>query len=52
MANAHHHHHHHGAGHPPAAVLPSLLRASVRYRLAIAAVLSALVWLAAWWAVG
>jgi hypothetical protein len=47
------HHHHHGeARHPPATVLPSLLRMSLVQRIAIAAALSAAVWLAAYWAIG
>ena len=39
-----HHHRHPGAGHPPAAVAPSILRASVWQRLAIAGVLIAAIW--------
>jgi hypothetical protein len=47
-----HHHHHHGSVHPPAVVLPSLLRASLAQRLAIAAGVTALLWLCALWAMG
>jgi hypothetical protein len=39
-----HHHHHPGEGHPPASISPSILRMSVLERLAIAAVLSAVIW--------
>jgi hypothetical protein len=45
-----HHHHHPGHVHPPASVHPSVLRLSGRHRLGVAAVLIALVWLAAFWA--
>lgn len=48
----HPHHHHPGIGHPPAPVLPSLLRSSLGQRLAIATGLSALIWLCAYWAIG
>ena len=48
----HHHHHHHGDTHPPAPILPSLLRSSVGQRVAIAAVCAALLWLCALWASG
>jgi hypothetical protein len=44
------HHHHPGDIHPPAAVAPSLLRLSVWRRLAVAAALTALLWLAVLWA--
>jgi hypothetical protein len=45
-------HHHHAAGpHPPPAIAPSLLRLSAAQRLAIASVLIALIWAAAFWAV-
>jgi hypothetical protein len=49
-----HHHHHHPAGHlhPPAPIPLSLLRSSVAQRLAIAAGLSAVIWLAVYWAIG
>ena len=55
MADHHHHahaHHHHHAGeaHPPALVRPSLLRLSIGERLGLAAVLIALIWAAAYWA--
>ena len=55
MAHTHHghdQHRHHGGAHPPAAVLPSLLRSSLAQRLAIAAGLAALLWLCALWAIG
>jgi hypothetical protein len=46
-------HHHHAAGpHPSPAISPSLLRLSAAQRLAIAGVLIALIWAAAFWAVG
>jgi hypothetical protein len=48
----HHHHHHLGSVHPPAAVLPSLLRSSLAQRLGLAAGLAALLWLFAAWAMG
>ena len=44
------HHHHPGRGHPPAALAPSILRLSLWQRLAVAAGLSAVVWLAVVWA--
>jgi hypothetical protein len=47
-----HHHHHHGSIHPPAAVLPSLLRGSLSQRLVIAATVTVLLWLCALWAIG
>ena len=48
-----HHHHHPGHEHHPPAVAPlSLLRMSLMQRVAIAAALSALVWLATYWAIG
>jgi hypothetical protein len=53
MADHHHHdHHHHHPGHvhPPADVAPSILRLSVPQRLAVAAALIAVIWLAAFWA--
>jgi hypothetical protein len=45
-----HAHHHPGHIHPPAATAMSLLRLSAWQRLGIAAVLAALLWLAAYWA--
>jgi hypothetical protein len=45
-----HHHHHIGAIHPPAAAQPSILRLSGLQRVGFAAGLSALIWLAAVWA--
>jgi hypothetical protein len=50
MTEHHHHHHPHGHAHPPATVGPSILRLSVAQRLAFAAILTALVWAAAIWA--
>ena len=52
MAEHHHIHHHHHVGHlhPPAAVHPSLLRLSIVERLGYGAVLIALIWAAAYWA--
>ena len=44
------HHHHSGHVHPPAAVAPSFLRMSVAERLVIVAVVLALLWVAAFWA--
>jgi hypothetical protein len=44
------HHHHGGAPHPSPAIAPSLLRLSAPRRLAVAAVLIALIWLAFLWA--
>jgi hypothetical protein len=53
MTHHHDHHHHHAGGpHPPTAVWPSLLRMSLSQRAMIAAGLSALVWLATFWAIG
>ena len=45
-------HHHHRADdvHPSPTIAPSLLRLSVPQRLGIAAALTALIWLAALWA--
>jgi hypothetical protein len=45
-----HPHRHPGQGHPPASVLPSILRMSVVERLAIAAALIVLLWGAVLWA--
>jgi hypothetical protein len=44
------HHHHSGHVHPSAAVAPSFLRMSVGERLVIVAVVVALLWGAAFWA--
>jgi hypothetical protein len=54
MAHSHKHHHHHHVGsiHPPAAVLPSLLRGSLAQRLVIAASVTAPLWLCVLWAMG
>jgi hypothetical protein len=46
------HHHHPGRSHPATPAAPSLLRASVLERLAVALALSAALWLAVWWAAG
>jgi hypothetical protein len=49
--HSHHHHHHHpGHVHPPATVHPSILRMSVLERLGVSAVVIALIWLTAYWA--
>jgi len=49
--HAHHHHHHHpGHVHPPASVHPSILRLSVPERLGASAVVIALIWAVAFWA--
>jgi hypothetical protein len=48
--HGYHHHHHAGHAHPPAAVAPSILRLSVPQRLGFAAMLIALLWAAAFWA--
>lgn len=50
MTEHHHHHHPHGHAHPPANIGPSILRLSVAQRLAVVAVLTALVWAAVIWA--
>jgi hypothetical protein len=44
------HHHHGGAPHRPPAIAPSLLRLSAPWRLAVAGVSIALIWLAFLWA--
>ena len=49
-SHAAHHHHHPGHLHPPASVAPSILRMSLWQRLSFAAVLIALMWSAAFWA--
>jgi hypothetical protein len=45
-----HQHHHPEQGHPPATAHPSILRMSALERLGFAAVLIALLWAAAFWA--
>ena len=45
-----HHHHHPGRAHPPATVPASLLRMSALVRLAFAAALISMLWVAAFWA--
>jgi hypothetical protein len=45
-----HHHHHGDAPHPSAAIPPSLLRLSAPQRIAVAGVLTALIWAAFFWA--
>jgi hypothetical protein len=45
-----HRHSHPGRGHAPASVSPSILRLSVLERLAVAAGLSAILWVAVVWA--
>jgi hypothetical protein len=47
---ASHPHHHPGHSHPPSQVGVSLLRVSAWQRLALAAGLSALMWLVVYWA--
>jgi hypothetical protein len=50
--HAHHRHHHAGAVHPPSAAHPSILRLSAVERLAVAATVIAVLWAAAFWAMG
>ncbi len=50
MTEHHRHHHLPGHSHPPAAIGPSILRLSVFERLAFAAVLTVIVWVAVIWA--
>jgi len=51
MAAPHPHHHHPpGQGHPPATVLPSILRLSAVGRLALAAVMIVVLWGVVFWA--
>lgn len=50
MTEHHHHHHPQGHAHPPTTAGPSILRLSVFERLSFAAVLTALVWAAVFWA--
>jgi len=45
-----HHHHHPGEGHPSATISPSILRMAALERLAVAAVVIALIWGAVLWA--
>jgi hypothetical protein len=45
-----HHHHHAGSTHPSPVLSRSLLRLSAPRRLALAAVVIALLWAATWWA--
>ena len=45
-----HHRHHGDAPHPSAAIPPSLLRFSAPQRIAVAGVLTALIWAAFFWA--
>jgi hypothetical protein len=44
------HHHHAGHAHPPAAIAPSMLRASGGQRLLLALAGVGLLWLAVYWA--
>jgi len=44
------HHHHGDAPHPSSAIPPSLLRLSAPQRIAVAGVLTALIWAAFFWA--
>ena len=46
----HHHHHHTGTSHPSPTIAPSLLRLSAPHRVAVAAVLIALIWVTVLWA--
>jgi hypothetical protein len=48
----HHPHHHHDPGHahPPASVHPSILRLSVRERVAVAVLMIAVLWGIVFWA--
>lgn len=46
------HHHHPGHAHPPARIAASILRMAVWQRLGIACVLIAVLWAAAFWAIG
>ena len=46
----HEHHHGPGEGHPAATVAPSILRMGALERLAAAALLIALIWATAFWA--
>ncbi|MBI4273316.1 MAG: hypothetical protein HY659_01265 [Rhizobiales bacterium] len=52
MATHHHHHHPHGHAHPSASISPSILRLSATERLAAAALLIAVLWASAYWAMG
>jgi hypothetical protein len=45
-----HHHHHGDAPHPSAGIPPSLLRLSAPQRIAVAGALTALIWVAFFWA--
>jgi hypothetical protein len=45
-----HHHHHDDVPHPSSAIPPSLLRLSAPQRIAVAGVLTALIWAAFFWA--
>jgi hypothetical protein len=47
-----HHHHRPGEGHPATAVAPSILRMGALERLAVAALMIALIWAATLWAMG
>jgi hypothetical protein len=48
--HGHHHHHRPGEMHPPAAMHLSILRLSVPQRLGVSALLIAVIWAAAFWA--
>jgi hypothetical protein len=45
-----HHHHHGDTPHPSAAIPPSLLRLSASQRIAVAGILTVLIWAAFFWA--
>jgi hypothetical protein len=47
-----HHHHEPGHAHPMARVAPSLLRTSALERIAVAMVVTGILWIAVWWAIG
>jgi hypothetical protein len=47
----HHHHHQEDVPHPSATIGASLLRLSAAQRLAITAIVIALLWAAFWWAI-
>ena len=52
MATHHHRHHALGHAHPPASVLPSILRLSAAERVTGAALLIAVLWALVFWAMG
>jgi hypothetical protein len=50
MSEHHHHHHDSGHAHPPAPVHPSILRLSVQERVAVVALVIAVLWGIVFWA--